>query len=75
MNDQEKIEFLEKAIEKLFPKLGCKKITTDDILLDLGLDSLDVVELQLYYEEIFNKEIPDAKAPIVTVKDLLTLMI
>ena len=40
-------------------------------LQDLGLDSLDIVELQLEFEERYSVEISDPKNDIKTVGDLL----
>ena len=48
MNDQEKIKFIKEAILKISNK--DIKINSQDVLLDMGLDSLDIVELQIYYE-------------------------
>jgi acyl carrier protein len=41
------------------------------VLLDIGLDSLDIVELQMGYEETFNVELKDIEQPIQTVADLI----
>ena len=46
----------------------------EDVLIDLGLDSLDIVEIQLLYEETFKIELPD-NLKVSTVKDLMDLMI
>jgi acyl carrier protein len=71
MTEHEKIEFLQDAVFKLFGK----KVTVnlDDGLNLLGLDSLDIIELQLYYEEQFNIELPDT-VMIKTVQNLIDLM-
>lgn len=71
MNDEEKIEFIREAIFKMSKK--DIKIGPQDKLADLGLDSLDTVELQVYYEENTGDEIPDGVS-IVTVKDLMKVM-
>jgi acyl carrier protein len=71
MNTQEKIEFLQTAIAKLFNTRV--DLNLDDQLRDIGLDSLDVVELQLYYEEHFDVQLPDT-AVINTVGDIVALM-
>jgi acyl carrier protein len=71
MNDKEKIDFIKEAILKMTKK--DIKISPQDKLLDLGLDSLDTVELQLYYEESTGDEIPD-DASLVTVEDLMKVM-
>jgi acyl carrier protein len=71
MTDQEKIEFIEDAVLKLFKKTI--KLSPTDNLLEVGLDSLDVVELQVHYEEVTGNEVnDDAKAS--TVAELMSLM-
>jgi acyl carrier protein len=71
MTDQEKIKFIEDAVLTLFKKT-IKLLPTDN-LLEVGLDSLDVVELQVYYEEVTATEVnDDAKAS--TVAELMALM-
>ena len=72
MTEQEKINFLEVAILKLFDKKVTLSI--DDNLLEVGIDSLDAVELQLYYEEELKIEINDSTTTIATVRDLINLM-
>jgi acyl carrier protein len=71
MNDEEKIDFIREAIFKMTKK--DIKISPQDKLLDLGLDSLDTVELQVYYEENTGDEIPD-DVSLVTVADLMKVM-
>lgn len=43
-------------------------------LAELDLDSLDIVELQMMYEEAFNVELEDSLEPIVDVNDLVKLL-
>jgi acyl carrier protein len=71
MNDQEKIKFIKEAILKISNK--DVKINPQDVLLDMGLDSLDIVELQIYYEETTGNEISD-DVLINTVEDLMKVM-
>lgn len=71
MTDAEKIKFIEDAVLVLFKKKISLKPT--DILLNLSIDSLDVVELQMYYEEKVGIE-TDADIPAVTVSDLMAIM-
>ena len=73
MTDQEKLTFLENAIKTLFKSKTLVALTPDTNLLDLGLDSLDIVELQMYYEEQTNIE-TSTGSRIVTIKDLMALM-
>jgi acyl carrier protein len=71
MTKAEKLEFLQTAIKKLFHK--DINLSYSDNLSDLGLDSLDVVELQMYYEETTGLESSNDDVP-VTVEHLLALM-
>ena len=71
MTDAEKIKFIEDAVLVLFKKTISLKPT--DILLDLSIDSLDIVELQMYYEEKVGIE-TESDVPIVTVNDLMFIM-
>ena len=71
MTDQEKIKFIEDAVLKLFKKTI--KLAPQDNLLDMGLDSLDAVELQVHYEEVTGTEVSN-DARVVTVADLMALM-
>jgi acyl carrier protein len=72
ITENEKIEFLERSIQTLFNH--DIKLNLNDNLHDLGIDSLDIVELQLFYEETFNAELPDTREPIVYVSDIIKLM-
>lgn len=72
ITDSEKLEFMEKAMEKLFDIKF--KLNPGDNLYDLGIDSLDVVELQLNYEETFDVQLPDTQSSIVYVSDIIKLM-
>jgi acyl carrier protein len=69
----EKIDFLKKAILELKGK-SPDTITEDTKLLDIGIDSLDSVELQMYYEDITGKQTTDPTTPVTTVKHLIDLM-
>ena len=65
---------LEKVIDILsdFSLLEKEKITKDSGLVnDLGLNSLDVINVVVAFEEEFDIEIPDAKIKeLVTVGDI-----
>jgi acyl carrier protein len=71
MTDIEKIKFIEDAILHLLKKPV--KLKSTDILLDLGVDSLETVELQMYYEETTGHEI-EADVTVSTVGDLMAVM-
>jgi acyl carrier protein len=70
--EAEKLEFMQQAVDKLF-KIKFK-LNLSDNLYDLGIDSLDVIELQLNYEETFNVQLPDTHKPTVYVSDIINLM-
>lgn len=72
VSDAEKLEFMQQAMKKLF-KIEFK-LNLGDNLYDLGVDSLDVVELQLEYEETFDVQLPDTHTQIVYVSDIIKLM-
>jgi len=71
MTDQEKIKFIEDAVLKLFKK--SITLSPTDNLLEVGLDSLDVVELQVYYEEVNSTEVSN-DSKVSTVAELMDLM-
>jgi acyl carrier protein len=71
MSDEEKIEFIREAILKVSKR--DIKISPEDVLLEIGIDSLDTVELQMYYEENTGNEIRD-DVVIITVRDLMKVM-
>lgn len=61
------------SVVKSFPKVDAKKVTpTANFETDLGLDSLDTVELVMLFEEEFVLTIPDDQAEkILTVADAI----
>lgn len=73
MTDQEKLDFLTTAITTIFKKSPTSPLTPESVLLDIGLDSLDVVELQMYYEEQYNVE-TSTDSRVSTIRDLMNLM-
>ena len=68
----DKFEFVKIEINKLLKKEV--EITLDTVLLDIGLDSLDIVELQMVYEETFNVELKDIEHSTQTIADLIRAM-
>jgi len=62
---------IEKITSLLVEKLECdaSKITSETILTDLGIDSLDITELVMDLEEAFNVEI-ELSDNIKTIADL-----
>jgi acyl carrier protein len=73
MTETEKMQFLITAIKELFNKT-IPVLSIDDSFSKLGLDSLDTVELQMYYEDKNGVETKDSSKPIKTIGDLLELM-
>ena len=73
MTEQEKLEFLNSAIAKLFKKTFDMTTDLNTALVDIGLDSLDIVELQMYYDDETGYDSPTDKK-VVTLRDLLDLM-
>jgi acyl carrier protein len=71
MTDDEKIKFIEDAILQVTKK--SIKIKPEDRLLDLTLDSLDIVELVMYYEDKIGIEL-DPEVRVMTVNDMMVLM-
>ena len=75
MTQQEKIYFLKELIIELKGSKNYFEITKDTELYTVGLDSLDIVELQMMYEDKTKSIAKDPTTPINTVKDLIELMI
>jgi acyl carrier protein len=73
MNRESKKSFLFNAIAKK-QNIDISTLTDDALLADLGLDSLDIVELQMEYEDEMNVTLDDPDTPILTIRDLLELM-
>lgn len=74
-------ETMQQALEAIVQHLSARGIDADkitpqaDLSDDLGLDSLDTVELTLALEEQFGIEIPDTELEdIATVQDALELI-
>lgn len=74
MTDAEKIDFLSKAIKEIKNKNLSTELTRDTNLNDIGIDSLDAVELQMFYEEETGVETRDPDRAVKTVGDLIDLM-
>ena len=72
MTRDENIQFLHAAIAQL--KKTEVKFDETTMLSDLELDSLDIVELQMNYEETYDVIIEDSVSQLLTVADLLNLL-
>jgi acyl carrier protein len=74
MPQLDKIIFLKELILKIKVNLKDVEINCDTELHTLGLDSLDIVELQLMYEEATGQITEDPTSAVNTVQDLLDIM-
>jgi acyl carrier protein len=70
----ENLKILTEGISVIKGTLSLPEITEETNLRDLDLDSLDIVELQMYYEDKMSVIVKDPDAPITTVKQLLDLI-
>ncbi len=69
------MEYFDRIKEVLNDKLHGKELTLDSSFRDLGIDSLDLVDLIFELEEEIGVEFEDEELmSITTVKDLLTLI-
>jgi acyl carrier protein len=73
MTEQEKIDFINESFTTIFKK-SAPTFTLDTELATMGLDSLDIVELQVEFEKKYNVEIPDPSKEIKTISDLFELL-
>jgi len=74
MTDTEKLELIIKGLEAVKKKPLTVEITPEVKLTDVGLDSLDSIELQMWIEETLGREIPDPDSAPVTFGDLMVLI-
>jgi len=72
MNDNEKLEFIKNTIFNLNKNLEVGEITQEDSLYDIGLDSLSVIELQIFCEDYLGYEFENMN--IKYVLDLMKLI-
>ena len=69
------MDYFDKIKEALSDKLNGKELTLDSSFRDLGIDSLDLVDLVFALEEEIGTEFKDEELlSIKTVKDLLNLI-
>ncbi len=71
---EENLKILVEGIQEVKGEDLSFPVTEDTKIKDLHLDSLDVVELQMFYEEKMNVTIKDPDGPITKVSELLDLM-
>jgi len=76
MNNDKKMELLKEGLQAISAngKVNVESITGSTSLSSLGLDSLDIDELLMYYEEKTGKTVPDPSKDTKTVDDLLKLL-
>ena len=69
------MEYFDKLKERLEPKLQWKELTKDSNFKELGIDSLDLVDLVFELEEEIGVEFEDEELlKLNTVQDLLHLI-
>ncbi len=69
------MDYFEKIKQRLSSKVKGKEITEDSNLKDLGIDSLDLVDLVFELEEEIGVEFDDEELlQIKTVQDLMNLI-
>lgn len=69
------MEYYDKIKERLESKLNGKELTPDSSFKDLGIDSLDLVDLVFELEEEIGVEFEDEELlKLKTVQDLLDLL-
>ena len=73
MNIEDKLKWLKTTLETKF-NVVINNIDLDMTIDDLKIDSLDLVELQMEYEDQHAVEVPTADYELVTVNDLINLL-
>jgi len=73
MNIEDKLNWLKVTLKTEF-KVELATVTPDILIDDLDIDSLDLVELQMKYEDDHGVEVPTVDYELVTVNDLLKLL-
>lgn len=73
MNDQEKLHVMSLALKEVKGK-EVANLSRETLVSDLDLDSLDLVEIQLFFEAHLETVIKDPNKPIRTVGDLFDLV-
>ena len=72
MTSQEKLNFILETLQKVIKKDVTSISPEMNLVDDLELDSLDIVEIQIHYEETFNTRTKDSL--VYTIQDLMDLM-
>lgn len=71
---EDKLNFVKSAIEEL-KGTKLESLNEDSMLLELGLDSLDIVELQMMYEDKTGKIAKDPTCAVLTPGQIIDLMV
>ena len=72
MTSQEKLNFILETLQTVIKKDVTSISPEINLVDDLELDSLDIVEIQIHYEETFNTRTKDSS--VSTIQDLMDLM-
>jgi len=72
MTSQEKLNFILETLQTVIKKDVTSISPEMNLVDDLELDSLDIVEIQIHYEETFNTRTKDSS--VSTIQDLMDLM-
>jgi len=73
MNIEDKLNWLKTTLKTEF-KIELDSVTPDILIDDLDIDSLDLVELQMKYEDDHGVEVPTVDYELVNIGDLLKLL-
>ncbi len=73
MNIEDKLNWLKTTLQTKFG-LVIDTVTLDMRIDDIDIDSLDLVELQMEYEDNHSVEVPTVDYELVTVEDLIKLL-
>jgi len=72
MTSEEKLNFILETLQTVIKKDVTSISPEMNLVDDLELDSLDIVEIQIHYEETFNTRTKDSS--VSTIQDLMDLM-
>lgn len=72
MNNDEMLKWIEKTTKVI--NGNTTSLTPNTLLDSIGIDSLDVVELQMAYEDEFNVILADSSEVPITVGDLIYII-
>jgi acyl carrier protein len=73
MNIEDKLKWLKTTLQTKFG-VAIDVVDLEMNIGDLKIDSLDLVELQMEYEDQYSVEVPTVDYELVTVNDLIKLL-